>query len=104
MIFWSFKSLCWLWPGQARTSSWYLAGTRLTPVFLTSLFLCMSFHISYDVYLSSCRQRDWTLNMLGTSFWYFILNFLGRPKHLEQAGGLWIQSQLLFANSEESTF
>lgn len=36
--------------------------------------------------------------MLQTSFWHFLLNFLGRPK---QAGGLWIHSQLLFSNTEE---
>ena len=62
----------------------------------------LSFPLSYDIYVSSRRWNDWTLDMLETSFWHFMLNFLGRPKHLEQAGGLWIRSQLLSADSEES--
>lgn len=39
--------------------------------------------------------------MLGTNFWYFMLDFLARPKHSEQAGGLGVEAQLLFANREQ---
>lgn len=83
---------------RPRDSSWDLEGTRLTKVFLTVCVLSCLFPCGISL---SSRQCEWILIVLETSLGHFFTEFSWDPLAVGAGGGLWVQSQFLFADSEE---